>query len=337
MLLGLTTEALAGFMLWSSAGIWSVAAAIALHGVASYSFARAFWLLLPRQYKLPARRSLSLLFTILFILPGVGALGLAWGVIGALKRPRSRSAENVRVIILPELPFSPPAIFPVPPYSEGALRQIVYFAARPLKRLKAVMATRQMPARKAMAVWSRAVRDPVDDIRLLAYGMKDANEKKLASQIQELKEALADAPARVRKSHHQMIAALCWELVYHRFAEGAVRLHWLQDARYHMEQAIVSPTASTSSPVRPVPGSPEGDGWFLYGRILMALGDFTLAREALNSAKAAGMDAQKILPWFAEIAFNERKFPETKQWMVAWKGPGEKGSELAQVKEWWDR
>jgi hypothetical protein len=103
-----------------------------------------FWQSLPRRYKLPPRRSLGLLFAFLWILPVLGALGVLWSVTRALKRPRTRSAKNVKIIILPELPFSPPVIFPVPPYSQGALRQIVHFAERSLKRLKAVMATRHM-------------------------------------------------------------------------------------------------------------------------------------------------------------------------------------------------
>ena len=332
-ILGLAAEVLAGALLWWGAGDWLVLAAVILHAVSSYYLAQGFWQLLPRRYKLPVRRSLSLLFILLLILPVLGALGLLWSVIGALRRPRNRSSHNVKIVTVPELPFSPPVIFPVPPYSQGALRQIVHFAGRPLKRLKAVMATRHMPPREAMIVWSKATRDPVDDVRLLAYAMKDDSEKKLAERILALTEALPDIPVRMRNSHHKTIAALCWELVYHRLAQGAVREYWLQTARRHMERVLGPSDAKAVTPV--VPDRPDGDSWLLYGRILLDSGNFAPAREAFSHAKSAGIDEQKILPWLAEIAFNERKFPEVKRYLSALKRPGEKGRELAQVKLWW--
>lgn len=353
MLLGLAAEVLAGLLLWLSGSYWIVLAAVMLHTVSSYYFARGFWGLLPRRYKLPARRSLGLLFLFLWMLPVLGALGLLWSVIGALKRPRSRSSQSVRIIALPELPFSPPIIVPVPPYSQGALRQIVHFAERPLKRLRAVMATRHMPGREATVVWSKATRDPVDDVRLLAYAMKDDSEKKLTDQILVLTEALGGAPARMQHGYHKTIAALCWEMVYHRLAQGAVRQHWLQTARRHME-LVLGPKIATSAPSgsdalaipamaaindddTPAAANADADSWLLYGRILLDSGDLAPAREAFVSAQAGGVDEQKILPWLAEIAFNERKFSEVKRYMTALSRPSEKGRELAQVKAWWNK
>lgn len=334
VLLGLTAEALAGLLLWlganASAGAWAIAGAIFLHVLSSYFFAQAFWQLLPRRYKLPPRRSLVFLFLILLILPVFGVLGISWSVTSALKRPRSRSTRDIQAIILPELPFSPPVIFATPPYSEGALRQIVYFADRPLKRLKAVMATRYMPAREAMTVWSKASRDPVDDVRLLAYAMMDENEKTLTERILALTEALTDVPAHMQSAYHKTIAALCWELVYHNLVQGTLRAHWLKTARHHLE-LVVSPSVSANA------GSADADSWLLYGRILLDSGELAPAKAAFAYARAGGIDEQKILPWLAEIAFEERKFDEVKCYLSSLSHSGEKGRGLAQIKAWWSR
>ena len=146
ILVGLTAEALAAGLLWLSAGDvsvsgaaagdagWAIAAAIAFHSISSYFLAWGFWQLLPRRYKLPARRTLSFLFVLLWILPVVGALGVLWSIVSALKQPRGRASQGARIVRLPELPFAPPVIYEAPPYSQGALRQIVHFATRPLKR-----------------------------------------------------------------------------------------------------------------------------------------------------------------------------------------------------------
>lgn len=384
VLIGVVGEALAGLLLWLSAGEWVgswaapwatggfIFSAIVLHSISSYYLAGIFWQLLPRRYKVPARRSLSFLFVFLWILPVLGALGILWSVTNALRRPRSRLSKNVKIVVLPELPFSPPAIFPVPPYSEGALRQIVHFAERPLKRLKAVMATRHMAPREAMMVWSKATRDPVDDVRLLAYAMRDDNEKKLTDRILALTEALPEAPIRLRNAYHKTIAALCWELVYHNLVQGAVRQHWLQTARRHMQFVIApsthaasSTTASTAMPTvsavsaistvsneaaapavstgfnkvdtPSLPKTADGDSWLLYGRILLESGEYALARGAFISAEVNGIDEQQLLPWLAEIAFLERRFSEVKQHLSALERHGEKGRKLALVRTWWNK
>lgn len=336
MLPGLTAEALAGVLLWLSettwtdtwTGTWTVGGAIILHTLSSWFFAQGFWQLLPRRYKLPPRSSMGFLFLILWLLPVLGVLGISWGITSALKRPRSQSPRDIQTLVLPELPFSPPVIFPMPPYSQGALRQIVYFAERPLKRLKAVMATRYMPPREAMTIWSKASRDPVDDVRLLAYAMKDENEKTLAERILALTEALPDIPVNMQNTYHKIIAASCWELVYHHLVQGALRQHWLKTARRHLE-FIVSSSAA--------PDSADPDSWLLYGRILLDSGELDSAKAAFGSARAAGIDEQKILPWLAEIAFEERKFDEVRRCLSALSRFGEKGRGLAQIKAWWTR
>ena len=356
---GVAAEVLAGLLLWLSASDWIAAwaanwivlAAVLSHSVSSYFLARGFWQLLPRRYKLPARRSLSFLVAFIWILPVLGALGILWSITSALQRPRSRSSHNVKIVALPELPFSPPVIFPTPPYSQGALRQIVHFAGRPLKRLKAVMATRHMAPREAMTIWSKATSDPVDDVRLLAYAMRDSSEKNLTNHILALTEGLPDAPVRMRNACHKAIAALCWELVYHRLVQGAVKQHWLQTARRHMEAVLAeavlaSPGDESSAGGSTVPDvadkagasvMSDADSWLLYGRILLESGDLALAGEAFANARAGGTDEQKILPWLAEIAFSERRFPEVKVYLSALTRPGERGHELALVRAWWNK
>ncbi len=61
---GVAAEVLAGLLLWLSASDWIadwaanwiVLAAVLSHSVSSYFFARGFWQLLPRRYKLPAQK-----------------------------------------------------------------------------------------------------------------------------------------------------------------------------------------------------------------------------------------------------------------------------------------
>ena len=50
-----------------------------------------------------------------------------------------------------------------------------------------------------------------------------------------------------------------------------------------------------------------------------------------------GIYEQKILPWLAEIAFEQCRYDEVKRCLSALSQTGEKGKELALVKAWWNK
>ena len=320
-LLGLVCEVLMLVLLSLNQTLLSVIA-IALHTLGSYWLALSFWSELPRKYKVPVWRSLSFLAIVLWILPVVGVIGLWWCLVVALRATRTRAEQRVRVITLPELPFSPPVVHSAPPYSQGALRQIVRFAERPIKRLKAVMATRHMSAREAVPVWVQATRDRVDDVRLLAYAMMDGSEKKLNDRINQLMEELQNTPTKMSGHYHHAIAELCWELSYHNLVQGAVRQHWLHVARSHLDQALAL--------------APRASAWVLSGRLSLVLNDLSNARVAFMSAQALGLSRQSLLPYLAEVAFRERHFSEVRSLLSELTRQGELGRDLAQIKVWWN-
>lgn len=292
-----------------------------LHAAATPMLARACWHLLPRRYRLPVRDSLRFLQGMLFLMPLVGALGLLWGLVGALRLPRSRRQLNLRFTGVPELPFQPPQVYPAPPYSSGALRQILRFSDKPLKRLKAVMATRHMPVRQAVAIWQIALKDRVDDVRLLAYAMLDGREKQLTERIQELTSELDELPPARRADVHRQLAGCCWELVYNGLVQGAVRQHWLQTARLHVETALAQ--------------QPSPDLCLLAVRILLEQDELDAVAPALERARATGIAPAMLATWQAELAFRQRRFAEVGSLLEQDQRSAEQGSALAAVREWW--
>jgi len=293
----------------------------ALHAAATPLLAAECWHLLPRRYRLPARDSLRFLNGMLFLMPLVGAIGLLWGLVGALRLPRLRRQLALRFVSVPELPFQPPQVFIVPPYSGGALRQILRFSDRPLKRLKAVMATRHMPVHSAVPIWQIALKDRIDDVRLLAYAMCDSREKLLTERIQELTAELDELPPPRRADCHRQLAQLAWELVYNQLVQGAVRQHWLNAARQHAETALAT---LSDAPLR-----------LLYVRLLLAQDDRSAARTALESAAQAGVAASMLAPWQAELAFRERRFAEIPTLLARDTRVAERGTPLASIQQWW--
>ncbi|NQD37311.1 protein PelE [Permianibacter sp. IMCC34836] len=292
-----------------------------LHAAATPMLARACWHLLPRRYRLPVNRSMQFLQGMLLLMPLVGAIGLLWGLVGALRLPRSRRSLSLRFVGVPELPFQPPQVFPTPPYSSGALRQILRFSDNPLKRLKAVMATRHMPVHESVPIWQIALKDRVDDVRLLAYAMLDGREKLLTERIQEISAELDELPVPRRADAHRQLAGCCWELVYNGLVQGAVREHWLNAARQHAELALAGQRDIALS--------------VLHVRILLAQDALEEAAQALTAAAATGVAASVLAPWHAEIAFRQRRFAEIPALLAEDQRHVEQGSAQAEVRRWW--
>ncbi len=299
---------------------WDLAAYALLHLAATPLFAVQLWRQLPRRYRVPAGDALGFLNLLIAVLPFVGVLGLVAGLVLALRMPRFNRAFSVTSLPLPELPFQPPVVHTVPPYSGGALRQILRYADRPLKRLKAVMATRFMQVRDAVPVLQVALKDRVDDVRLLAYAMLDGKEKQLAERIQQLQDDLEEAPPARAAAIHRVMAALCWELVYGQLVHGAVRLHWLARARGHAEAAL-----STRA---------DGALWVLYARIALEQNDLARAGVALRRASESGVTDRALASWCAELAFRERRYEDVARWMRM-APQGERGRRLARIRDYW--
>ncbi len=292
-----------------------------LHAAATPMLARACWHLLPRRYRLPVRDSMRFLQGMLLLLPLVGAVGLLWGLVAALRLPRSRRQLSLRFIGVPELPFQSPQVFASPPYSSGALRQILRFSDKPLKRLKAVMATRHMPVHQSVPIWQIALKDRVDDVRLLAYAMLDGREKQFTERIQEISAELDELPPPRRADAHRQLAGWCWELVYNGLVQGAVRSHWLKTARQHAELALAQ--------------QPSADLHLLHARILFEQDEVMAAATALQQAEAAGIAPAMLAPWRAELAFRQRRFADVVNALRDDHRQLEQGSALAGVRAWW--
>ena len=318
--LALELFSVAALILLQPSGVALLVYAV-LHAAATPILARACWHQLPRRYRLPVRDSMRFLQGMLLLMPLVGAIGLLWGLVGALRLPRSRRQLNLRTVGVPELPFQPPQVFVTPPYSSGALRQILRFSDKPLKRLKAVMATRHMPVRDAVPVWQIALKDRVDDVRLLAYAMLDGREKQLTERIQELTAELDDMPPARRGELHRQLAGYCWELVYNGLVQGAVRTHWLQAARQHVDAALAQQSSA--------------DLCVLAVRIALEQQDLAAAADALQRAEQSGVAPAVLACWQAELAFRQRRFADIAALLARDSRPAEQGSALAAVRDWW--
>lgn len=293
------------------------------HAGASMLFGMVLQRLLPAPYREPRMAGLLCLFSIGFFIPFLGTLGLFTTTLLALYLPKKTRVTPWEVTLSPELPYRPLLISPQPLYGEGGLAAVLRHAANPDKRHQAVMATRQMRDQEAIPILRLALKDAVDDVRLLAYSMLSGKEQVINARIKEqLSRLQQETDLTLSTQLHHRIAQDYWELAYLGLAEGEVLSHVLNTAREHIEAALELRTDA--------PGL-----HFLRGRILLHQGHIKGARDAFTKAQSMGLPAVEVLPYLAEVAFCERRFQDVRTALRALDPLARTHPTLSSVADYW--
>lgn len=246
------------------------------------------WLRLPERYCYLKVKACAVVGLPIFFIPLFGLLGMSLAVMAAIRNPTEKDPEFAIAIEFPELPFKPVDIDLTRGVS-GGLLNIIKHEVDPDKRANAVLSTQRMPDRHAVPILQVALKDPVDDVRLLAYSMLDQKENGINLKIKETLTELETSLPSIHAKLHKELASLFWELAYMELAQGDVLVHVLSKAREHIEYVLV--------------GNNDAGACFLLGRILLKQGQLDLAEKSLKKACEFGFDELNITTYMAEIAF----------------------------------
>lgn len=280
-----------------------IVAYMCAHAPASALLALILFRLLPERYRGQPVTSILFLFLLQFAVPFIGSVGVALGILLALYLPRSQREVPWQSIEIPELPFRPVEMENQLLYSEGGLRQVLREAQDPDKRLTALMASKQMAERDAVALLREALTDKVDDVRLLAYSMLEEKEKKLARRANQLQQGLARAEQSQIVQMERRLAQVWWEMAYLGLAQGGLKTYYLQNTR--------------TIPRRLVERRSHPNDWRLLGRTALALGESAEAKTAFHESLTAGAPVELVCPYLAEVAFIERDFDRVRRELEA--------------------
>ena len=273
------------------------------HALISVVAALATYLLLPSRFRQPRVTVSSLMFSFAFIAPVMGALGLLILVRANL----GKATDDTRVAV--------PVSLDLPVYDvqtdehhrggQGAARSRLGNEVPSDMRMQSLLTLQAVPNRVANPILEELLGDTTEDVRLVAFGMLDAAEKKIAKEIRfETERQSQDLTREQRYDALQRLAELNWELAYACLIQGELRLHILQQARTHLEAALAL-------------GIPPGSGLiFLQGKILLELGELEAAEQAILHAMRLGQAKTSTLPYLAEIAFHRRDFSQVRQFML---------------------
>ena len=272
------------------------------HLTAAAVVAASTYLMMPQRYRQPRVPVFFLMLGFAFIAPVIGALGLLFIARAALRLDGGYERFAVPVlVVLPEYDVQSKETHRS---GQGAIRSRLGEKVPAHIRMQSLLTLQAVPNRVSNPILESLLGDTTDDVRLVAFGMLDSEEKKLSIHIQREQAALADSQTAEQKySCYRRLAELHWELVYASLAQGALRRHMLAQACEFIEAALAL-NVDTDSGIL-----------FLKGRILLAQNDPDRAEAAINEALALGQSKTSALPYLAEMAFTRRDFQRVKALM----------------------
>jgi polysaccharide biosynthesis protein PelE len=322
-LLALTTQLSALAVLWrGDPGLPAYFAFLTLHAGASALWALVCWALLPTPMKQPRAQVLALMAVMAFFIPVVGALCLLLATWVARWYPRVEAERLFGAVPVPEFQDAGGDLHERGRrLRENSLgRLITDTQLDPALRSRALNALSTLSPRVSSRALRKLLGDPVEDLRLVAYGLLDRAEKRLREQIAKLEKQLADQSVQAAPAH-RAIAELHFELVQQNLVQGDLRNYALTESHQHLELAMAE-----------VPH--DGGLLQLRARILMEQQEWERARQDLRQAEQAGLPQQRTAPWLAELAFKECNWPAVSQALQALSANTQTPRMAAAVRYW---
>lgn len=267
--------------------------AVVLHGAV---VAASAWLVVRWLHDSGVRQQRSWCFpaVLMFCLPAIGLLGVACALYLGRRLSLFATEHPMQRTEAPRLPHRPPELEKNLKFAAGGLGDILRHSGDVAKRVLAVTAASRMSEREAIPFLKLAMSDPADEVRLLAFSVKDKIETGINEKIKKNLSELPTVDARARPTVHRALAFLYWELVYLNIAEGDLRNFMLSEADEHAAACLASNSEASLHTLR--------------GRIALERRDATTAGTHFQAALEAGADIESVATYLAEAAFIAQDF-----------------------------
>ncbi len=310
-------------MLGQVPGGWHLAGFFLLHALASVLLA---FLARTIFFRRPSRDffwETVLVFVSSFFIPLFGALGLLLALLIYYHRERRAGFLEIGETTIPAYVQSRKGGHER--FGPGGARSRLLNVHTPLEaRLKALMLFQSMPTRLSGGVLRQVLTDPVDDVRLLAYGMLDTQEQTLNNRIHEEREKLAQADSDfARYNARRRLAGLYSELIYQGLVQGDLRDFAVEQAEMYTRLALQWMPEDPSLLVQ-------------QAKLLQQQGRFDEAADAYLKAQNLGMPHSRIIPWLAEMHFRRHDYAEARRLLAQMDAANAPGS-LRNVLAYWEQ
>lgn len=270
-----------------------------IHTVACLLFAPAWVALLPAPYRQRVPQAMGFAFAVALALPVLGMAGLLLCLAPALLLPnpagRAMVWKHPRPLSLPHGPAD--AGERARPSWAAGLAGSLQHSPDPKRRAEAVISTLSLDDRLAVPLLRRALKDPEDEVRLLAYALLNRKDKSIEERTRKRLALLDQALPEQAFLLHKALAHDYWEFAQLAPPLSSTQLSLCARAREQVLSALQ---------MRPV----DGGLHFLLGRILLAERWLDAASDAFDGAEKCGVDPRQIAPQRAAIAFHAGRYTE---------------------------
>lgn len=182
------------------------------------------------------------MFVLMLFMPFIAPIGLALLALPALAWPRRQNQpgqETYRRI-------STPTAMPMPQAEQRAaaraateLESILCHSRTAKRRLSAVLDTTYLDDADAVPLLRKALRDPEDDVRLLAYALLERKEQTFADHVAGLKHSLeAEGFPRARAYRSRQLAQGYLDYIESGLVQESLVPHYLAKVQLCLEAAL---------------------------------------------------------------------------------------------------
>ena len=264
-------------------------------------------LLAPQQAK-PRAPMLALMAVCSYVVPIAGFLGV---LVGTLVLRFYRSAAHVDDFSSLQLPEFDLHQRMQSGFRQTGLRAVLGNSDVPTRsRMRAMVALQHVSGRISSPLLRNVLNDSSEDLRLLAYGMLDSLERNISRAIDQELDTLRKAQATEGNEKlgpigllaAEKLSALYWELVYQNLAQGDMRDHAIRESLRYCDLVLGQQPNHAQHTLR-------------RGLLLHALGRNEEAALSYDLALQQGLPATRVLPYLAELSFEQRDFERTRQLM----------------------
>ena len=302
-------------------------AAVGLYLLGAAGGAAALLFAVTPQARRPRLPDALLIFGFAAFFPVFGLPGLAAMLAVRARSPVERKRAGLRETTPPSLPGNPLNAAADRRFGPGSLEGILRHSPDPESRLRVVLACRSLPERSAVNLLRLALRDPIDDVRLLAYAVLERKEREIQSQIQTLLggaagESQGQQRPRLPAPTHGRLAELYWELVYAGLVEGELLAFSLDQVLWHSAEVRRSKS-----------GNPRMA--LLAGRALLMLNRPEDARAMLEESVRRGLPIEVVGPYLAEAEYLERRPRDVRRQVAVFARSARLRPGLAPIVEQW--
>ena len=251
-------------------------------------------------FSAPEKGVFPLLAMTLFVclgIPFAGTVGAAVALIvgGHYARLRHRELVYWQFTDNAELPFVSPVGRVAGGVDSRGLSEQITFSTDNNSLYKKVLASGRIRTSLSVDTLKSAVRHRDERIRLTAYQTLDNKSSTLNLAIQRLEKEAASHEAQDQSNTWLQIASNYWELLTLEKDEPVAREQLLNKA------ASAALTAITIVPT-------NRNAHFILGRISLQQNNPQRASVAFRQAISLGMPREKVVPYLAEAAFDQREF-----------------------------